>query len=108
MFYGGSDARSDTVRPVRQMQTYRAPTNGEDALTTRPYSVVLGPCPGCDEWQLDYTDDVAQEFVQMVPAPGEPFGLRIDMQPWHDVIEDALREHMAECPHLRDLVEAYV
>lgn len=85
---------------MRQMQGLRAPV-------TSPASVVLGPCPGCDSWQLDYTDEVAQQFVRLVEAPGEPLGMRIDIQPWHDVIEDALREHMTECPHLRDLVEAY-
>lgn len=92
---------------MRQMQTYRAPTADDEWATPKPYSVVLGPCPGCDSWQLDYTDDMAQEFAQLVPAPDEPFGMRIDTKPFHDVIEDALREHMAECPHLRDLVEAY-
>ena len=85
---------------MRQMQALRAPT-------TKPADGVLGPCPGCDAWQLDYTDEVAQRFVRLVPDESQPFGHRIDTKPFYDVIEDALREHMAECPHLRDLVEAY-
>lgn len=83
---------------MREMQARR---------TNNGTSVVLGPCPGCDDWQLDYNDDVAEQFVRLLHDPDEPLGVRIDMAPWYDVIEDALREHMAECPHLRDLVEAY-
>ena len=85
---------------MREMQALRAPA-------TKPADVVLGPCPGCDSWQVDYTDEVAQTYVQVVYDPDEPLGRRIDVQPFYDVIEDALREHAEECPHLRDLIEAY-
>lgn len=85
---------------MREMQALRAPV-------TKPADVVLGPCPGCDSWQVDYTDAAVEQFIQLVFDPDEPLQMRVDMQPWHDVIEDVLFEHMTECPHLRDLVVAY-
>jgi len=51
--------------------------------------VVLGPCPGCESWQLDYSSDVA-----------EALGV-VDL---HDVVEHALQEHLAECVHLQLLL----
>lgn len=108
MFCAPSDARSDTVCAVRQMQTYRAPAPTEEDEGPCPYSVVLGPCPGCDSWQLDYHDEVAQQFVRLLPGEdGSLASIQIDTSPFHEVIEDALREHLTQCPHLRDLVEAY-
>ena len=90
------------------MQTYRAPAGIEEMAATRQYSVVLGPCPGCDSWQLDYTDEVAQQYARLLPGEdGSLAGIRVDTRPFHDLIETILQEHAAECPHLRDLVEAY-
>jgi heme A synthase len=42
-----------------------------------PPVTVLGPCPGCDAWQLEYGADV---------TPAE--------------VEAVLREHANECPPL--------
>ena len=94
------DGRSDRFRPMREMQALRAPV-------TKPADVVLGPCPGCDNWQLDYTDEVAQQFVRLIPAEQEPFGVQVDVKPFYAAVEQILVEHYFECPHLRDLVEAY-
>lgn len=66
--------------------------------------VVLGPCPGCDSWQVDYTDEVAREFAKLQPGPD--LGLEVDMAEWYLAIEGVLEEHAAECPHLQDLINA--
>ena len=67
----------------------------------READVVLGPCPGCDEWQLDYTDEVARQFVILRPSASG--GVEADTTEWHAAVEHILQEHMLECPHLRDL-----
>lgn len=77
----------------------------------READVVFGPCPGCDSWQLDYTYDVAQEFIALRPVPREseleqPY--EVDLQPFHDAVEEILQEHYDECPHLRDLVAPHL
>lgn len=70
-------------------------------FTDRPaYTVVLGPCPGCDDWQLDYTDEVAEEYQR--PSWEDPNTFTI--RDFRAVIEEVLAEHLAECPHLRDLI----
>lgn len=80
--------------------------------------VTIGPCPGCELWQLEYTQKVASEFIRLVVREEaiqefwreEPVALatniETDASEWHAVIEDALREHLDECPHLRRLIEA--
>lgn len=56
------------------------------------YDVLIGPCPGCQSWQLDYTDDVLADYAEYwLVTPAE-------------LLEDLLREHAAECPHLRELL----
>ena len=60
--------------------------------------VVLGPCPGCQLWQIDYSYRVAQEFIQMVDGS-------FDVRPFHQAVEELLREHLDECPHLQLLVD---
>jgi hypothetical protein len=67
------------------------------------YSVVLGPCPGCDDWQLDYTNEVMDSYSR--PVVGEDGTFTV--ADFRQVIEDILQEHMRECPHLRDLVQHY-
>lgn len=77
------------------------------------YTVVLGPCPGCESWQLDYTYEAAAEFA--VPVfedlhefgSAEPVGsvASWDSRAFHEVVEDLLQEHLAECPHLQLLLE---
>jgi len=46
--------------------------------------VVLGSCPGCLNWQLDYEPVVFASYEQSVA-----------------VIESVLREHLDECLHLQ-------
>lgn len=60
--------------------------------------VVLGPCPGCELWQVDYSYKVAQEFIQM--ADGS-----FDTSLFHEAVEELLREHLDECLHLQILVD---
>jgi hypothetical protein len=55
---------------------------------------ILGPCPGCGSWQLDYTDAVAIEFFD---CPGG----------FHAVVEDALQEHFDACPQLREYLDGF-
>lgn len=69
-------------------------------------TVVLGPCPGCDEWQLDYTDEVANQYAKVFHPPRPDLGIQVDMSEWHDLLEFILEEHAAECPHLQDLINA--
>jgi hypothetical protein len=52
--------------------------------------VILGPCPGCLLWQLDYTFAVASEWTRAI---------------WHLVVERALEEHFADCAPLRELMD---
>lgn len=68
------------------------------------FNVVLGPCPGCDDWQVDYSNEVAESYT-VVLGRAEDGGLRYTQQPFLNVLEFVLREHMHECPHLKDLVE---
>lgn len=65
---------------------------------------VLGPCPGCDNWQVDYTNGALQPYVRSVLGAN---GIEADMTDFYAVIEAVLQEHLDECPHLRDLVEEY-
>lgn len=66
--------------------------------------VVLGPCPGCDAWQLDYTDAVAHEYMRLFTPPRPELGIQVDPTEWHELLESILAEHAAECPHLQDLL----
>lgn len=55
-----------------------------------PADVVLGPCPGCLLWQVDYTDEAMLSF-------GTP-------EAFEAVIEALLQEHLADCEHLQALL----
>lgn len=55
------------------------------------YNVVLGPCPGCDLWQVDYTDAVQLSYGTY-PA-------------FCDALEGVLAEHLDECPELQLILE---
>lgn len=64
--------------------------------------VTLGPCPGCENWQLDYGDHAAsQYFVTTVDEDGTE---TVDTQPWHDAVEFVLHGHLQECPELQQLL----
>ncbi len=80
--------------------------------------VTLGPCPGCELWQLDYTTSVAQQWITLDMETHEVYELASEdpvqtmtypvpnLSAWHEVVEDALREHLDECLHLQRLLEA--
>ena len=75
--------------------------------------VVLGPCPGCESWQLDYTREVASGFYEAVVDDLYEIGFEgpvASVQHWdsslfREVVEDLLQEHLAECPHLQLLLD---
>lgn len=49
----------------------------------------VGPCPGCESWQVDYDVDHLLETVSL--------------NEFYEMLESALREHYEECVHLRKL-----
>ena len=75
------------------------------------YNVVMS-CPGCDLWQIDYTDEVAQTYcqIEMVTieelGSAEPINLgpTVDSSPWYALVESLLQDHYDECVHLRRLM----
>lgn len=87
------------------MQTIQKPLGPPDLIEEEGLTTVLGPCPGCDNWQLDYTQRAATSYAGWVIGVEQM--PRVDLTPFYAVIEQALQEHMAECPHLRDLVQEY-
>ena len=53
------------------------------------FEVTLGPCPGCFCWQLEYNlNDFAS--VELL----------------YEVVEDALQDHLDECPGLQEIVDS--
>lgn len=84
-----------------RMDTYKVP--GSD---TR----VLGPCPGCLSWQVEYTDEVVGQFATTEVLAVSAFAgdtedyVSLDISPFYEVIEDVLAEHLDECVHLRRLI----
>lgn len=66
---------------------------------------ILGPCPGCEAWQLSYHTQVVGEFavmrVMVVDQETNQVGVRVDLQPFYEVIEEALQSHLDECLHLQ-------
>lgn len=76
------------------------------------YSVVIGPCPGCLSWQLDYTDAVAAEFSEIRMETVYEIGSEepvaqyptVDPAPWYAVLEETIKAHMDECPELQMIV----
>lgn len=78
-------------------------------LTGRePSLVVLGPCRGCLDWQLEYSDDVALEFCAISWDRSDPEAPKpvIDAQGFRDALESVLYDHMQECVVLNDYVRA--
>jgi hypothetical protein len=53
--------------------------------------VILGPCPGCFAWTLQYDKFQILEVFDSV-------------QDFHDYVEDLLQKHLAECSGLREIV----
>lgn len=51
-----------------------------------PGGAVLGPCPGCELWTLEY--DMRDR----------------SHEEWNEVVEDLLREHLDECRGLQEIV----
>jgi len=77
-------------------------------LMEKQYDVVLGPCPGCQLWQLDYTYTAAQTYTSIRISEMFEFGSSdpvtfpdIDISGFHEAVESALQEHLEECPHLQ-------
>ena len=60
-------------------------------VETIDHRVVLGLCPGCQNWQVDY-------------QPRSPDLELLSMEELYAVVEGVLAEHLAECPHLRQLI----
>lgn len=56
---------------------------------TRGFTV-LGPCPGCESWTLEYPRDVMMEWPTY--------------DAWVDAVEGILQEHMTECSGLREIM----
>jgi hypothetical protein len=66
----------------------------------------LWECPGCHAWQLDISREVMGELSTATldtDADGMT-GLRIDMTPVYEAVDEALEEHLSECSKLADLV----
>lgn len=51
--------------------------------------VTIGPCPGCESWQVDYDIDHLLDTLTL--------------NEFYEMLEGALREHYDECAHLRKL-----
>jgi hypothetical protein len=54
------------------------------------HTVILGPCPGCYAWTLQY--DMSRILVDGIDLVTE--------------VEQALQEHLAECAGLQEIVES--
>lgn len=70
---------------------------------------VLGPCPGCVNWTLEYAEDVEQQWSAVnLWRPGDdpmiPVVALADRSEWHAVVEAILRDHLDECPGLREIM----
>lgn len=70
---------------------------------------VYGPCPGCDDWQVDIADDVPVGALRVNPAasPIEYIyqGAAALAKARSDMLEEAIREHADECPILAAIAE---
>lgn len=65
--------------------------------------VVLGPCPGCELWQVDYSQETAMTYVDLERDSGL---LIASANPgWRETVEAVLQEHFNECRHLQLLLE---
>lgn len=53
-------------------------------------TVILGPCPGCYIWTIEYhTKEIAVSGIDL-----------------HYAVESLLQEHLQECPGMREIVES--
>lgn len=52
--------------------------------------VAHGPCPGCENWMLEYDRDVMMQWPSY--------------DAWCDAIEFVLGEHLEECAGLQEIV----
>lgn len=50
-------------------------------------TVVLGPCPGCSCWQVEYNTSLFTSIVEL-----------------HETVEGTLQDHLDECPGLQEIV----
>lgn len=123
---GGASGSREPVVPGKstgpdQLLSRRVETNGRPfwgdtaammmetfRLMEKQYDVVLGPCPGCQLWQLDYTYEAARTYTEILVDEVFEFGSeepvafpRVDSSGFHEAVEDALAEHLEECPHLQ-------
>lgn len=75
----------------QQRRRHPAPTpmKGE-RIPGAQWDVILGPCPGCELWQVDYADDVTMLYATDVE--------------WHEIVESVLTDHLVECVHLQRFV----
>lgn len=57
---------------------------------------ILGPCPGCDLWTVQFArgDFASVDFIRAVKLERE----------LNDTIEMLLEEHLAECSGLQEIV----
>lgn len=56
----------------------------------RDAGVILGPCPGCEMWTVQYDISTVQSYESAVA--------------FADVIEDLLGEHLDECWGLQEII----
>lgn len=60
-----------------------------------PAQVVVHQCPGCRSWQVDYSDDIAEQWpIYRWDGPG----LTVDLRPFQEDVDEAVREHTLTCP----------
>jgi len=59
-------------------------------LPEDPQMVVLGPCPGCYAWTIEYNLDVVHRE-------------RVELS---ETVEALLQEHLLECAGMREIVES--
>lgn len=66
-------------------------------------------CPGCDSWQLHYTNAVSMQWITQKWVLNGRTGMQepvVDTSEWEDLVESILREHVGhECPHPRMILE---
>lgn len=75
-------------------------------------TVILGPCPGCSVWTLEYDDDTAatyfeacyEEIFEMSSEEPVDTVAYVDRGAWTSVVERALQDHYDECYGLRQLM----
>ena len=99
--FPNSDTHSDIVWRMK-MRSMRARRD----LVNNHWDVILGPCPGCSLWQLDYTDDVvmANSTTSNVLEADGSVTVVADLSGFEAMLEGILEEHLAECSGLQELL----